>query len=158
LLAAAFAGGCDKGAQPAAQATAAPADQPAAAQGASPVLSNDHDAVVAAIQEHLRDNKGINMSVMDMTVDQVNINGDQAQAQAQFRLKQGGTTMTMTYALTRHTNGWIVSTSQPSGGQFAHPPMDKIHSGAGANPQTPPTSSTNGTAGLPDVSHFFNKR
>src|SRR5271169_1837407 len=58
---------------------------------ASPAaLLNDTDAIKAAIDQHLRDNKGINMSVMDMIVGKITVNGDQAQADTEFHLKQGG--------------------------------------------------------------------
>ena len=64
-------------------------------------------AVTAAIDKHLRANSGINMSVMDMTVSNVKVNGDQAQANAEFHLKQGGTSMFITYKLERHAGiGW----------------------------------------------------
>lgn len=111
---------------------------------------SDADAVRAAIEDHLRNDHGINMSVMEMSVDSVQINGDQAQANTAFQLKQGGTKMVMTYFLERHANGWLVLRSQPSGGQFVHPPLDKVHSGAAANPA--PSSAP----AMPDVTDFLN--
>ena len=104
---------------------------------ATPAPANDSDAITAAIRTHLASNSSINMAAMEMTVTQVNITGNQAQADAEFHLKQGGTSMQMIYFLQRHANGWIVSRSQPSGGQFAHPPMDKTHSGLGGAPAHP---------------------
>jgi hypothetical protein len=145
----ALAGGCSKtsstsGGNPAASspindisATAAPADAPA---------QNDHDAIAQAIRKHLASNSTINMAVMDMDVSQVNVNGDQAQANADFRLKQGGTTMQMTYFLERHAGTWIILRSQPGGGQFAHPPMDKAHSGMASNQAHP---------AIPNIHEFF---
>lgn len=103
-------------------------------------------AVTAAIDKHLRANSGINMSVMDMTVSNVKVNGDQAQANAEFHLKQGGTSMFITYKLERHAGDWMVLSNQPSGGQFTHPPMDKTHSGTGPDPAA---------QNLPDVSGFL---
>lgn len=103
----------------------------------------DQQAIEQAIRQHLSENKSINMSVMDMSMGQVSINGDQAQANAEFRLKTGGPAMQMTYSLQRHAGGWIVLTAQPSGGQFAHPPMDKNHApgpGAAGNPSVPDVS------------------
>src|SRR5690348_17143509 len=85
--------------------------QPAAAAPSSirpQVLSGDEDAIRQAVEDHVRNNKGINMSAMDMTVDSITVNGNQAQANATFRLKQGGTSMSMTYTLARHANGWLV--------------------------------------------------
>jgi hypothetical protein len=107
---------------------------------------NDHDAIVEAIRKHLASNSTINMAVMDMDVSQVNVNGDQGQANADFRLKQGGTTMQMTYFLERHAGTWIILRSQPGGGQFAHPPMDKTHSGAPTDPAHP---------AIPNIHEFF---
>lgn len=109
--------------------------------------ANDHDAVVAAIQKHLSSDSGINMSVMNMTVNTVNVNGDQAQADAEFHLKQGGTSMNITYKLERHAGDWIVLSDAPSGGQFAHPPMDKNHSGGAA--------SLNSSEPLPSATSFL---
>jgi len=100
-------------------------------------------AIAAAIDKHLRANSGINMSVMGMTVSNVQVNGDQAQANAEFHLKQGGTSMFITYKLERHAGDWMVLSNQPSGGQFSHPPMDKTHEGgaASSSAQTPPDFS-----------------
>ena len=70
--------------------------------------------------------------------------------------------MLITYYLERHGNGWLVVRNQPRGdSQFAHPPMDQVHSGAanaaagaatGAAPGAAPGTSSNQ---LPDVSTFF---
>lgn len=125
-------------------ATVAATSAPSSPDASKP--TKDGDAIVAAIQKHLRENTGINMAVMEMTVDGVKINGDQAQANAQFHLRQGGTSMLITYTLERRAGDWIVLSNQPVGGEFVHPPMDKAHSGAAANSSTQP---------LPDVSEFL---
>ena len=127
--------------------------QPAAAVPSSirsQVLSSDEDAIRQAVEDHVRNNKGINMSAMDMTVDSITVNGNQAQANATFRLKQGGTSMSMTYTLARHANGWLVLSNQPAGGQFEHPPMDKIHSNLGSSTVPPPNGSQ-----MPDFTNFL---
>jgi hypothetical protein len=126
----------------------APSSDAAATAPAPSVATSDNDAIKAAIQRHLSTNSGINMSAMDMSVDRISVNGDQAQADVTFRLKQGGTSMLMTYSLQRHAGDWIVVSSQPSGGQFAHPPMDKVHSGVATNPGA-------GTPAMPDLSEFL---
>ncbi len=149
LLTATFAGGCSKDSQPTSPAAGAPADNAGgitSATSAAQPSGGDADAVRAAIEDHLRNNHTINMAVMDMNVESVSINGDQAQANAAFHLKQGGTSMAMIYSLERHGNGWLVVHSQPSDGQFVHPPMDKVHSGATTNPAAP---------GTPDVTDFL---
>lgn len=115
-----------------------------AAAPAQTAPQTDQQAIEQAIRQHLAENKSINMSVMDMSMGQVSINGDQAQANAEFRLKTGGPAMQMTYSLQRHAGGWIVANGQPSGGQFVHPPMDRNHSpgpGAAGNPSVPDVST-----------------
>lgn len=143
--------GCSKSAATSASAPAAPSITGQSETAASPAAApqSDRAAITAAIQAHLLDNKGINMAVMEMNLGKVRINGDQAQADAEFRLKQGGTSMLITYFLERHGNGWLVIRNEPSNaGQFAHPPMDKIHSGA---PAATPNQD------LPDFSQFLRK-
>ncbi|MGH9775434.1 MAG: hypothetical protein ACRD50_10865 [Candidatus Acidiferrales bacterium] len=99
---------------------------------------SDRDAVSAAVQKHLSSLTTINMAAMDSSVSDITINGDQAQANVEFRLKQGGTTMQITYFLERHAGDWVVIRNSPAGGQFAHPPTDQVHSGMtpGNSPQS----------------------
>lgn len=123
--------------------------QPSQAQQSSQAPQDDNSAISAAIEEHVRGDKGINMSAMELTVGQATINGDQAHAEASFRVKQGGATMEMTYFLERHANGWIVLRSQPSGGQFSHPPMDATHSGTGSGKQA---------SSIPDMTDFVKSK
>lgn len=156
LLAAISISGCSQNnqtAQPSVTTTASdPVSEPptsAARVAAQPASGSNADAIRAAVEDHLRNDHGINMSVMDISIDSVSINGDKAQANAAFHLKQGGTGMTMTYFLERHANGWLVMRNQPAGGQFVHPPMDKVHSGMSGNAAPPPAS------GMPDVTDFL---
>jgi len=152
ILAAALTVGCNKSDQ-SAQApspedasianTAPMAGTPTAG---TPASGSDADLIRQAVEDHVRNDKGINMSAMDMSVDSVSVNGDQAQANATFRVKQGGASMTMVYSLKRHANGWLVMSSQPSDGQFVHPPMDKTHSGMPPGQPVP---------GMPDVHDFL---
>lgn len=121
------------------------APQPSQPQQSPQTSQDDNTAIAAAIEQHVRDNKGIDMSAMDLTVGKATINGDQAQAEASFHVKQGGASMDMTYFLERQASGWIVVRSQPSGGQFSHPPMDAAHSPAKG---APPSAS------LPDLTGF----
>jgi hypothetical protein len=108
--------------------------------------AGDADAIRAAIENHLRENRGINMAAMDMTVDSVSVSGDQARAHTVFRVKNGGTGMSMIYFLKRHPGGWIVVRSQPGDGQFVHPPLDATHSGLSPSHSAP---------GMPDVNAFL---
>jgi hypothetical protein len=88
------------------------------------------------------------MSAMDMTLDSMMVDGEHAQANATFRVKGGGAAMAMVYSLERHGDGWLAGKSQPSNGEFVHPPMDKVHSG-----QTATTAPL--TSGTPDVTDFL---
>jgi hypothetical protein len=124
-------------------ANVAPAAPPTSAVSAA---SPNEAAIGAAIERHLKENSGINMSAMDMAIDSISIQGEQAQANVTFRLKQGGTTMQMSYFLSRHAKDWLVLRSQPGGGQFAHPPMDKTLSGMAENSQLP---------GSPNLRRFY---
>ncbi|MGH9704074.1 MAG: hypothetical protein ACRD4K_11935 [Candidatus Acidiferrales bacterium] len=104
--------------------------------------AGDQDAIRASIEKHLTTLGSINVAAMDRDYKQISVTGDQAQADVEFKLKQGGATMEMTYQLERHAGDWVVLKSHPAGGQFEHPPMDKTHSGV---PADAPTS------GMPDI-------
>jgi hypothetical protein len=142
--------GCGKSDQPAppsaATSSASEVGLAAAASPGTPASIGDSDMIRQAIEDHVRNNHSVNMSAMDMSVDAVTVNGDTAQANAVFRLKQGGTSMAMTYSLERHGSGWLVVRGHPSDDQFAHPPTDMTHSGASASP---PSASE-----APDVTDF----
>lgn len=89
---------------------------------------DSQQAIRAALEQHLAEQSNLNLSAMDMNIEKVDVNGNHAQAQVQFRLRQSSVTMEMLYDLEQHGGTWIVTHSQPAGGQFAHPPMDKAHS------------------------------
>jgi hypothetical protein len=108
--------------------------------------NSDRDLVRHAIENHVQNDRHINLSAMDMTVDQVNVKGDRAQASVAFRARQGGATMAMTYLLERQGNGWQVIKGQPADGQFVHPPIDQADPGTSPSPSVHP---------MPDVQDFF---
>jgi hypothetical protein len=152
----ALAGGCSKSGAPASPGNAAaPAsgaansNPGAAAQsgGSAEVSSADAEGIRAAIEDHLRGNSGLNLDAMEMTVDSINIDGDQAQAHASFHVKNGGATgMTMQYFLQRSGTGWVVANGQPADGNMQLPPSNAPHPGV---------NSTQAAPGLPDVNAFF---
>jgi hypothetical protein len=150
-LAAVSAVGCGTRDRPAATpsgaSSATTSDPLAATDSRAPASSSDSQLIRQAVEEHVRNNQSINLAAMDMSVDAVNVDGDRAQASVTFRLKQGDTSMAMTYSLERHGDAWLVVHSQPSNGQFVHPPMDQTHS-------TAPTSSP-APSGTPDVTDFL---
>jgi hypothetical protein len=112
---------------------------------ASP-LGGEAERVRRAVEEHVRNDQEINVSAMDMSVDSVNLNGDQAQARVTFRARQGGATMEMIYLLEQNGNDWQVTKGQPAEGQFVHPPMDQTHLGSGPKLGAP---------AMPDVQEFL---
>jgi len=111
---------------------------------------SDSDAIRAAINQHLSTLNTINMSAMDMNVVNVSIQGDQAQAVAEFTLKGGapqGSPMQVSYSLGKQNGNWVVQSSQPMGAMAQQPPP-------GQNPQqgsTPPSSQS-----LPDFRSLVN--
>ena len=107
----------------------------------------DQEAIRQSVERHLRGNQSLNLSAMDMNFEQIQVEGDKAEADVQFLLKQGGVTMQMAYFLERHAGEWVVVKSQPMDGQFAHPPMDQAHSNMTTSGQVHP--------GLPRIDDFF---
>ena len=99
---------------------------------------DDKAAVTDAVQSHLKSLTTINMAAMDSSINQISINGDQAEAAVDFRLKQGGATMQVIYSLERHAGNWVITSNRPGGGQFSHPPMDQTHANLPPNQAQPP--------------------
>ncbi len=100
--------------------------------------SSDEEAIRASILQHLQKSGNLNLSAMDTEFGQITVNGDHAQAQVLFRAKQEGATMQMNYSLERQNGEWTVLSSQPAGGQIAHPPVGgSANPGAEATPGMP---------------------
>jgi hypothetical protein len=78
--------------------------------------SAENEAIQAAITQHLASVSGLNLNAMDMVVQNVAINGNQAQAQVEFHLKGSadhGGTMKVGYQLEKRGAEWTVTKSQP---------------------------------------------
>jgi hypothetical protein len=88
---------------------------------------SDQDAIRASIEKRLNGRSDLNLSVMDREVKQVSVNGDQATAQVEFRLKGSDARMNIEYVLERKGKDWAVLSSQPVG-------MSDAHSGMGQPP------------------------
>jgi len=150
IFLASFEVGCSRSSPPS-QSAAPPASlsrPPTLATNADAFPSGgDADLVRQAAEDHVQNDREINLSAMDMSVESVNFSGDQAQANVTFRVKQGGPTMEMIYWLERHGKVWQVAKSQPANGQFVHPPMGPTHPGVSPNPATP---------AMPDMQEFLN--
>jgi hypothetical protein len=104
---------------------------------------SDADAIRSGINQHLASLKTINLGAMDMSILNVSVQGNQAQAQVEFKPKTGapqGAGMQVAYSLEKQNGLWVVQTTQPAGGSIQHP-------APGENPPMPPTSPTPGSSG-----------
>jgi hypothetical protein len=153
VVAAICASGCSKSNQAASSDVVAGSGSdsaaPSAAGAAQQASGADAEGIRAAIEEHVRNDRSVNMDMLAMAIDSVSVSGNQAHAEARFSPKQGGTGMAMTYLLERQGNGWVVTSGQPTDSQFAHPPTDGVHSGVPANPGEPP---------MPDLTDFLKNK
>ena len=97
-------------------------------------------AIRSAILAHLAHNAGLNPNAFDTEVKRVTLDGDRAQAEVEFHVKNGSGVMQLTYALTRHNGAWSVVESTPMGGNFSHPQLNATQA-APPNPGTGADSS-----------------
>jgi hypothetical protein len=102
---------------------------------------SDTDGIRTGINEHLASLKTLNPGAMDMHITNVSMQGNQAQAQVEFRPKSGGPPgagMQVSYSLEKQNGLWVVRNTQPMGGSIQHP-------GPGENPYSngnaPPSGS-----------------
>ncbi len=65
-------------------------------------------AAEAAIRTYLESRPGLDMDKMDLTVEEVRVEGDTAVAQVVFKTKEGEGAMPFTYNIRREGNGWTV--------------------------------------------------
>jgi hypothetical protein len=85
---------------------------------------SDADAIRSGINQHLASLNTLNLGAMDMNITSVSVQGNQAQAQVEFRPKGGapqGAGMQVAYSLEKQNGIWVVQNSQPSGGSIQHP-------------------------------------
>jgi hypothetical protein len=97
---------------------------------------SDNDAIRAGIKQHLISLNTLNLSAMDMDVNDVAIQGREARAQVTFRPKTGapaGAGMQVAYQLEKRDSGWIVVKTETAGGMIAHPATN-------ANPHAQPAA------------------
>jgi hypothetical protein len=102
---------------------------------------SDADAIRSGINQHLASLKTLNLGAMDMNITNVSIQGNQAQAQVEFKPKTGGPQgagMQVAYSLEKQNGLWVVQNTQPAGGSIQHP-------GPGENPHMDGTSPSSGS-------------
>src|SRR5271157_4874825 len=114
----------------------------------------DKDAIRAGVINYLVSLKSLNVNAMDINVTQATVNGNQAQAQVEIRLKNSppdGASMKLSYNLEKRGQEWAVVKSQPAGGTMQHPAPGEMPPG-GMPPGHPNVSGAAGQApaGHPD--------
>src|SRR5258708_33295415 len=104
---------------------------------------SDADAIRSGINQHLASLKTINLSAMDMNITSVSVQGNQAQAQVEFKPKTGapqGAGMQVAYSLQKQNGQWIVQTTPPSRASIQHPAPSETPPNHPTPPSpTPPT-------------------
>ena len=102
--------------------------RPSNSVSGAPVLASadasPNEAIRAAIQVHLAHNGNLSLRSFDTEVKQVKLEGDDAQVQVEFHVKNGAGKMQLSYALTRRDGTWSVVGSTPGGSNFSHPALD----------------------------------
>jgi hypothetical protein len=102
---------------------------------------SDADGVRAGINQHLLSLKTINLGAMDMSVTNISVQGNEAQAQVEFKPKSGGApgaAMQVSYSLQKQNGQWVVQNTQAAGGSMQHPGPGE---NPNANPGAPSTDS-----------------
>lgn len=85
--------------------------------------SGQQQEVRAAVEVHLKKRGNLALNNMEMQVENVKVNGDNAEAQVKFTSKQNSKlAVTIHYALRRAGDHWEVQSSTPEGGG-SHPAM-----------------------------------
>ena len=102
---------------------------------------SDSDAIRSGINQHLAALKTLNLGAMDMNITNISIQGNQAQAQVEFKPKTGapqGAGMQVAYSLEKQNGVWVVQNTQAAGGSIQHP-------APGENPHMNATSPSSGS-------------
>ncbi len=89
-------------------------------------------ALRTALERYLAGRSNVNLAAMDLEIKQVTIQGNHAEAQVEFRARQGGGSMQMMYAFERQGDEWVVSGSSATGSRTGHPEV------GGDASETPP--------------------
>jgi len=87
----------------------------------------------SVIQTRVAGNGNLNAQAFDTVVNSVTVNGDHAQAQVDFRLKNGPGAMQLNYQLEKRDGTWVVTDSNPIGAGSSHPPVDQTQAPGAAD-------------------------
>ena len=108
----------------------------------APTVSAESDVdtgIATAIRAHLAHNSNLNPNAFDTEVKRVTMNGDHAQADVEFHVKNGPGVMQLTYALVRQNGAWSVAESIPGSSNFSHPQLNSTSAQPGAGSPTGPS-------------------
>jgi hypothetical protein len=105
--------------------------------GCKKSAASPENEIRIAIEAHLAHKGTLNLQAFDTVVKQVTMQGDRAQAQVEFHVKNGPGMMQLTYALERTGGNWAVVESNPVGADFSHPSLDPSRSPAKSTPADP---------------------
>jgi hypothetical protein len=97
-------------------------------------------AIRTAIRAHVAHNPNLNPNAFDTEVKRVTLDGDHAQAEVEFHVKNGSGVMQLTYALAKQNGAWAVIESTPIGSNFSHPQVNQAQAN-GPNAATSRDSS-----------------
>jgi len=106
----------------------------ASASGTRSAPETPEAQIRTAVEAHLAHNTNLNLKAFDMDIKQVTINGGHAQAQIEFRVKNGPGAMELTYQLENREGNWAVIDSNPVGSNFSHPPLDQNQASVASAP------------------------
>src|SRR5258708_27837714 len=98
--------------------------------GCKKSAASTENEIRIAIEAHLSHKGTLNLQSFNTVVKQVTVQGDRAQAQVEFHVKNGPGMMQLTYALQKTAGNWTVIESNPVGADFSHPPLDPSKSPA----------------------------
>ncbi len=117
----------------------------------APAAGDEKAAIEAALTKYLSERGTINVSAMDVKIEDLKIAGDRADAQVLFRTKQGEGEMRMNYVLARQDGVWTVQAPPRTGtgsphGDISAPPGSSGELPRGhppvASPSQPPPKKT----------------
>jgi len=111
--------------------------------------TSEDDAIRGAINAHVAAKGDLDRSAFQTEIQRVTIQGDQAQADVVFRVKDGPGMMQLGYRLQKAGGNWAVVQSNPLGSNFTHPLLDGTGSPA---PESPPSGAA------PDIFDAIHQR
>ena len=104
--------------------------------GCKKSAASTENEIRVAIEAHLSHKGTLNLQAFDTVVKQVTVQGDRAQAQVEFHVKNGPGMMQLTYALQKTGENWAVIESNPVNADFSHPSLDPSQAPAAGAPTT----------------------